>query len=219
MTNCVQSLFATAVTILILAGCSEEPKPAAPLPTVPSSSAAGAGAAALPASGAEAPDGKTSVAGAATEVGALSLEGMTFTLPTGWTKVDPPSSRIVEAEYLLPRDAGDEFDGRLTVMAAGGDNASNIDRWKSEFVIAQPDDAKVESVKPGAAEMTIVDIRGTWKGPSFKPQPPRSDYRMLAAIIPVPSGQAYYVKAVGPRATIQAFEESIRKFITSAQPK
>jgi hypothetical protein len=147
------------------------------------------------------------------------LEGVSMTVPGGWIKVDPPSVRIVEAEYTLPKTGSDEFDGRLTVMAAGGDLPSNIDRWKGEFSGLDGDSVKVETVKIAGKEATRVDIRGTWKGTSFKPVPPRENYRMLAVILPVEGDHSYFIKFTAPRETAASHEAAFDEFVKSSTLK
>jgi hypothetical protein len=132
----------------------------------------------------------------------LTVGPITVTVPGTWRRVDPPTVRILDAEYTVPASAGDEFDGRVTMMAAGGDLDSNIDRWAGEFKMAEGARPVIEKVWVGGVESTIVDITGTWKGSSFAPVPPRDDYRMLAAMIPLSDRSAFFIKFTGPRSTV-----------------
>lgn len=140
-------------------------------------------------------------------------------VPASWKRVQPPTSRIVEAEFNLPHAEGDEFDGRLTLMAAGGEQDANIGRWTGEFNQAAGQGAKIETIKIAGAEATWVDIRGEWKGSSFAPIAPRPGYRMLAVIIPFTELNSYYVKFTGPKETVAAREEEFRTMVLSAHIK
>lgn len=164
--------------------------------------------------------GETAVAEAkAADTGPVEVkvEGFSFLVPASWKRVMPPSSRIVDAEFTIPRAEGDEFDGRLTMMAAGGDNDANIARWTGEFNQPPGQGAKVETVKIAGSEAIWVDIRGEWKGSSFNRIEPRPDYRMIALIIPFNERSSYFLKLTGPRATIAGVEEEFKTFAKSAR--
>lgn len=171
-----------------------------------------------PATGDDSADGSDKAAPAiATE---LKLDGISFMIPPAWKRVEPPTSRIVEAEYTLPRAEGDEFDGRLTLMAAGGDNDANIARWTGEFNQEPGRGAKIETMKISGVEATTADIRGEWKGSSFAPNSsPRADYRLLAVIIPFTERNSFYLKLTGPKETVAKYEEQFREFAQSARIK
>lgn len=214
---------ACALCVEMLCGCSDggSRKDPAPVPTAKSDANGGA----------KLVDSQdSSAAGSNTEPGESSsadpsvphevkLEGISLIVPPSWKKV-PPANRIIEAEFSLPRVEGDEFDGRLTIMPAGGDTEANIDRWKGEFVQKGDAPPKVETVKIDGVEAVWVDLRGDWRGSSgasgAKPQPPRTDYRMLAVIVPFSEMSSYFIKLTGPRETIAAREEEFRSFVKSA---
>ncbi|MSR58012.1 MAG: hypothetical protein EXS05_10090 [Planctomycetaceae bacterium] len=146
----------------------------------------------------------------------LKLEGISFVIPGGWKAVKPPN-RIIEAEFELPHADGDDHDGRLTLMSSGGDPEEAIATRSAEFNREPGVQPQIEKIKVGEIEATWVDLRGEWKGPSFRPVEPRSDYRMLLVIVPFTSRSAFYAKLTGPQATVAAREQEFRKFIQSAQ--
>jgi hypothetical protein len=156
----------------------------------------------------------------ATELGSAGGEvqfgGLVLTAPSGWSRKSPQSSFIL-AEFALPGVSGSESDGRLTLSVAGGSVADNVQRWKGQFggVGAA---FKQESQTINGIQVTLVDCRGDFndqRGP-YAPAVKRTDYQMLAAIIPVDS-ELHFVKAVGPRSTIAAHAERIKKFIKSVK--
>jgi len=154
-----------------------------------------------------------------------------FSASGNWS-VAAPQSRLLEAELKIPAIDGDEQDGRLTIMGAGGSVAANIDRWKAQFIASKPenlDDAgnqdqptKTAEKKIGDQTVTFVDISGTFVdapgGPfSGQPKVERKNYRMLAAIIQTKKHGNYFVKFYGPAATIEKNAAPFKAMIESLQ--
>ena len=150
----------------------------------------------------------------------LTLEesGVSFVLPAGWKRVKPETN-IVEAEFELPRAEGDEYDGRLTLMSSGGQVSETMAVRKSEFKYDDGEAPIEEKIEISGIESTLLDLRGEWKGPSFRPIEPRADYRMLLLIVPFSERSAFYAKLTGPRATIAAHEDEFRDFLKTAKIK
>lgn len=132
---------------------------------------------------------------------------LTVSVPEAW-KVVTPRSRIIDTEMKVPAAEGDEIDGRVTVMGAGGSVQANIDRWIGQF--SQPDGGsskeKTKTTKKTVAgkEVHIVDVTGTYAdspGP-FAPAVQRPNYRMLAAIVTTKGDGNYFIKFYGPEKTV-----------------
>ena len=145
---------------------------------------------------------------------------------TGDWKSVKPKSRMLEFEIEVPKVEGDESNGRLTIMGAGGSIDANIQRWEGQF--GQSDgsstEAKTKEVTVGEMEVTMVDISGTFTqtmgGPMSGGKKIESpDQRMLAAIVQTPESGNYFVKLVGPAATIKANEAEFEKMIKGAKLK
>lgn len=133
--------------------------------------------------------------------------------PKGW-RVVQPTSRMIQAEFALPKADGDDQDGRLTIMMAGGTIDANVQRWRGQF---EDLDAKpVEEIDVSGTKVTLVDFSGTYNemrgmmGPVTK----RPGYRMLAAIIPKPGG-LLFVKGYGPKNTMAKNADAFRAFVES----
>lgn len=150
-------------------------------------------------------------------------DGIHFKASGTWKSV-PPRSNMLEAELKIPKVKGDENDGRLTIMGAGGTIEANIDRWIKQFV--QPDGSdtaeKTKQAKKTIAGQTVnlVDITGTFMdsvgGPfSGQPKVERENYRMLAAIIETENNGNYFVKFYGPKATIDKNSKHFKEMIES----
>jgi len=146
----------------------------------------------------------------------LKDSGIAFQVPGTWKRVKPDTN-IIEAEYELPTAEGDEYPGRLTLMSSGGAVEETLARRTSEFKFEPGEAPAKETLEIGGIESLLVDFRGEWKGPSFRPIEPRAGYRMLFVVVPFTERSAFYAKLTGPRATIAAHEEEFRAFLKSAK--
>jgi gluconolactonase len=101
----------------------------------------------------------------------------------------------------------------------------NIDRWISQFT--QPDgkstrgSATVKERQIAGQQVHTVDISGTYRdqlGP-FAPATDRENYRLLGAIIVTERLGRYYLKMVGPKATVDANEKAFEQVVESLSVK
>jgi len=139
-----------------------------------------------------------------------------LTVPEGWVAVKPRIS-MIQAEFALPKVEGDENDGRLTVMRAGGTVEDNVKRWRGQFQELQANE--VEEIDVAGTPVTLVDLSGTYndqRGP-MAPAEIRPGYRMLAAIISAGDG-LLFLKAYGPAKTMEKHAADFRGFVESAVP-
>lgn len=133
--------------------------------------------------------------------------------PESW-KVMQPKSSMIQAEFALPKVDGDENDGRLTVMMAGGTVDMNLQRWRGQF--EELEDKPVEEFDVAGTKVSLVDLSGTFNeqrgmmGPVTK----RPGYRMLAAIVAMPDGMLF-VKGYGPKNTMAKYADDFRSFVES----
>lgn len=135
------------------------------------------------------------------------LGGMSFKVPTSWTK-GSPASNFIAAEYQVDGDGGA---GRLTFSffeaerGSGGTIDQNVARWESQFidegnggsVVAYPTKRTV-----AGCQVTLVTLEGMLKGGT--PGGPASDtpgQALRGAMIDCPSGRIV-VKLTGPAATV-----------------
>jgi hypothetical protein len=202
------------VLVLMALGCRGEQKieSATEPPTRPETPQVATKEAVTAESKDDGPSAKSYAAGGVVELGGINL-----TPPGDWQQ-KPPGSSFVAAEFSLPRAAGDDADGRLTISTAGGSIEANIDRWKAQFQ-PQPKAAKQEVIDINGLKVTVVDFSGDFndqRGP-FAPGEKRSGYRMIAAVIPN-RGHLHFVKATGPEKTIESRADAIHQFIRSAKP-
>ena len=145
---------------------------------------------------------------------------------TGEWKIVKPASRMLEKEIQVPKTGEDTDDGRLTIMGAGGSIEANVQRWEGQFGQADGSatEAKTEEITVEEMKVTMVDVAGsftkTMGGPfSGGKKVTHPDYRMLAAIVETAKNGNYFVKLVGPAATIETNKEAFEKMIKSVKLK
>ena len=128
----------------------------------------------------------------------------TMSVPATW-KQEEPNGAMSLAQFKIPHQGSDKEDGLLTVfqMATGNPDA-NISRWAGQF---GGDKALLgkQTIKTAAGDSAIVvELAGEFSAGSMGgSSQPKSDYKMLGAIIPV-GGSDFYFKLTGPHATIDA---------------
>ncbi len=156
------------------------------------------------------------------EVAAETLPGLAFSVPKEWEK-GAPRNNMRKAQYVLPGPGGD---GELVVFrfpgGAGGIEA-NLTRWKGQFTPPEgktiDDVSTTKTVENGGLKTTVVDVSGTYVAamtPGADDKHNDADQRMLAAIIEG-TGDPYYFKAVGPKATLDLwaapFDTMVNTFV------
>ena len=148
-----------------------------------------------------------------------------FDAPAGWVS-KPPSSAMRVAEFTLPRAAGDAEDASLTVYFFGGQGGSvqaNIDRWIDQM--AQPDGKPSKSVATTSAltshglSVSVVDVTGTYfaeTSPGSAEHFNKPGFRLKAAVVET-SGGTYFIKLIGPKATVTKWDPAVDAFLKSVR--
>ncbi len=148
---------------------------------------------------------------------AIRLAGgaLTMKAPKSWKKKDP-RFRIIQYEFAIASSDGKTAPARVTIMGAGGSIRANIDRWKSQF--AKLSRSGESAFKVGKVAVTLVDLEGTFRersgGPfSGAPEKLRTDYQMLGAIIVTPDKGQYFIKIIGPKATLAKQDDALKNML------
>jgi hypothetical protein len=144
---------------------------------------------------------------------------LSWTLPAGWVE-ETPSSPMRRAQYRIPGPGGPaECAVFYFGPGQGGDAKANAARWAAQF--HRPDggpvgDAvKTREAKVGDIPVVLVEVVGTYVGGmgGSPPGPERPNYMLLGAIAQGPDAN-WFIRATGPRATLEAqraaFEDMIR---------
>ena len=154
-----------------------------------------------------------------TGVAPLSLNAITLMVPDGWQGQEP-SSKMRQAQYLLPRQGGDTEDAELVVFYFGSGNAgsvdANLERWRGQMKGAQGETTKGMA---NGMNVTTIDVTGSYAastGPMMQAGATKPGYRMIASIVESPAG-AYYFKLTGPGNTVAHWNDSFAAFIASAK--
>jgi hypothetical protein len=157
-----------------------------------------------------------------------AMKPLAFKAPEGWVS-ETPGSAMRREQYRLPKQGADTADATVTVLVLpakeGGGLEGNLDRWAGQF--AQPDGKRSREVmkqstrKLGPSNVIDIDLSGTYVlnetsmgGSKVYNEP---NWRMLLSWIQSPSGN-YYVKVVGPAATVGHWESSFQTFVASCAP-
>lgn len=123
--------------------------------------------------------------------GEVVVGGLKFAVPEGWTATKP-ASNFVTATYMIP-SAGN---AQCNFSTAGGDVASNINRWRTQITDADGKQVEGEVSEHTVAGMsvTIFKATGTYATMSGGKQ---ANTAFRGAIVKMPS-QSVFVRLTGP---------------------
>ncbi len=147
------------------------------------------------------------------------IEGINAQVPNEWTR-KPPSNGMRLAEFTLPGPGGEVTLVVSRFAGGGGDAASNVNRWQTQFT--KPDGSPVDAARTktdvrGSLTVTTVDIVGTNVAAVTPGSPERyhePDSRLLGVIVEG-AGDPYFFKLVGPAKTLDLWEPAFRSFADS----
>lgn len=156
------------------------------------------------------------------KVRAEKVEGLGLSVPEEWTR-KPASNAMRLAEFTLPGPGGEATLIVSRFAGGGGDAASNVNRWKTQFVTADgapQTEATVQAALRPPLTVTRVDIRGTNVAPVMPGSPERYDEpnsRLLGVIVEG-AGDPYFFKVVGSEKTLDVWEPAFLAFADSIAP-
>ncbi len=127
-------------------------------------------------------------------------------IPTNWEE-ETPTSNLRLLQFKVPAaEEGSEPTEYVVFPPFGGSREENIGRWVAQFA---PDGRELAMVLGTCSqgEYVQVDLTGTFKKPDGPPVRMQTvdapGYRMLAVILTTANGN-YFIKMVGPSATVEA---------------
>lgn len=198
----LRACFGLGLSLMALAvGCSGEPQHAPELDSREQQPAA------------TSPTGTP--ANASTPTTSTKLGSLRIDIPNEWQAV-PTDGQMRKAEWKLPGDAGAASLIAYHFGAGGaGMVQANLDRWKGQFAQEPADNARIEEGGAAGSRWTLLDVRGRYVAETRPGSGERQDLpnqRMLAAVIDAAEGP-FYLKAVGPQATIDRWEAALSAVI------
>jgi hypothetical protein len=142
----------------------------------------------------------------------VTLDKLKSRVPAAW-KAEKPTSKLRTAQFRVPKAEGDKEDAELAIFyfkGSGGSVDANIARWKGFFIPPEgktiDEVSKVEKFKVGQADVTYLDIHGTFK--SKDPSDPKAreelkpHFRRFGVVFESPNGP-YFITLTGPARTLE----------------
>ena len=155
--------------------------------------------------------------------GKIDLGAVTMQVPEGWI-FEKPRALMRRAQFKVPGPKGEAESVVFFMGTAGaGSQQANIDRWIAQFT--HKDGSRVVDVKPVEKKVsgfgvTQIEVAGEYDGgmtPGGQPGQATSEQRLIAAIVNTPKGP-YYIKLLGPDATISENRKAFNDMIASIKP-
>jgi hypothetical protein len=148
----------------------------------------------------------------------LDARGLKLQVPDDWRSEAPASSMRV-GQIVVPGAAGE---GQLTVFhfgaGGGGGVDANIDRWLSQVVLEAGAKPHRETFDSPPFKIHFVDASGTVTASrvgSF-PSTDQPGWRLFGAVIEGEGGP-WFLRLVGPGATLAAQREAFLKMLRTAR--
>lgn len=160
------------------------------------------GASPAPADGTK-PDGAADAANAANPLGG-SNQGISWTMPAGWTRAADKPTRVAT---LKPPEARQTECAITSLSGEGGGLKSNVDRWRGQMGLAAstPEEfAKLPRVTICGREGVLLDLLGSFEDAMNARSLPQA--RMLGAVVLL-SDRSLFLKLTGPQDEV---DEAVR---------
>jgi hypothetical protein len=147
----------------------------------------------------------------------VDAAGLELTVPEGW-RSEPPESSMRAAQLVVP---GDDGAGQLTVFhfgaGGGGGVDANLDRWLSQVVADPGADPHRQVFESAGSRIHFLDASGTVKASRVGSFPAKDEpgWRLFGAVIEAEGGP-WYLRLVGPRATLAAQRDAFLKMVREA---
>lgn len=144
----------------------------------------------------------------------VKAQDLTLTVPENW-KQQQVSSNLRLAQFALPATGDDKDPTEVVVFPPfGGSVEENVKRWIGQFQ-ADNRELKMTQGESKQGKYVLVDLAGTYNKPDGPPilrkTVPAPDYRMVSVMLTSSAGGNYFLKMVGPKASVAAELENFRK--------
>lgn len=145
----------------------------------------------------------------------VKVKTLSLNVPVAW-KTLPNSTSMRLATWELPAAEGDDVAAEMTIFnfpGGGGDVGQNLDRWVSQFA-SEGRTVEVRTGKAGDRSYVVSTVSGTYHKPVGPPIQRQTEdvagYRMINVILNVGDGDVYFLKLVGPDATVKSHAKAFR---------
>ncbi|MFK7736598.1 MAG: hypothetical protein AB8B50_11235 [Pirellulaceae bacterium] len=145
--------------------------------------------------------------------GSVNAEGpqsnLKYNEPEGWTKLEVPSGSMRKAAFSV---AGDDGQGEVTLVAAGGDERGNMSMWLGQVQVEPTDDV----IDKAIAQVEKLEVNGTQTRLYFLDgESGESGESILVANVPWKDGESLYVKLKGDAALVIGRKPEFLQFLSS----
>jgi hypothetical protein len=157
--------------------------------------------------------------GHAAASGSAAAPGIAFELPAGWVS-EKPGSGMRLAQATIP---GAKGSGQFAIFyfgaGGGGSAAANIQRWIDQIDTPVAPVHREDFTAHGL-KISWVEVAGTLKASTvgMGPSQAQPGSRLLGAVVEGPGGP-WYVKAIGPDATIAAARGAFLDLLKGLRPR
>ena len=152
-----------------------------------------------------------------------SLPGMRYLADEGWIAQEP-GSQARAAQYELPAENPMTASAELIFYYFGRNGAgsieANIERWAGQFERDDDDSLTPDTRTRFGLRIHEVAVEGRYIAevqPGSEERHDKPGYAMRAAIIETAAGP-YYVRLIGPEATMRWWESSWDRMLDSLRP-
>lgn len=132
---------------------------------------------------------------------------LTYAVPPDWEQGQAGGMRM--ATFLVKQG---DLKAEVTVIAAGGDERSNVARWQRQL-IPDADEAKIDSVMAQAEKIQVNGVDTSLYNIKGAEGPEQGAF--LAAIVPWHPSSQLFVKFIGPAQLAEQQRESFVSFVKS----
>ncbi len=155
----------------------------------------------------------------AEEADSLKVSEFIFTFSKPWVRQQVVSA-MRAGQFTYDHEDENLADVELVIFffgaGQGGGTQANIDRWVGQF--EGTPESKTEEKEMGGKKVILLTAKGTYLesmgGPFSGNKTPKSDYTMLAAILPSDQGDVF-LKLTGPTKSVEAMGDAFLKFTES----
>jgi len=146
---------------------------------------------------------------------AFKVGAFDFTVPEGWTKVQPSSPMRNAQLEIAQGPAKAEVTFFHFGAGASGTPADNVTRWFAQFP-GSDDKRETKKTEINGVRVTFATTEGTFSsGMPGGPTTPLADHALCGAILEHQNGDVY-VKMTGPAGVVKSATEAFHKMISQS---